>query len=55
LFLKDKDECRETPEVCGQFCRNIPGGYTCSCSVGFELRGDQSGRCTGTYVLYHYS
>ncbi|XP_033761247.1 hemicentin-1-like [Pecten maximus] len=50
-FCDDIDECHETPEVCGQNCDNIPGGYQCSCSRGFMLV--ENGRCTDVNECTH--
>ena len=36
IFL-DIDECIEKIDNCEVYCTNIPGSYSCTCDVGFEL------------------
>lgn len=38
----DIDECRETPQICGQnsVCNNQPGTFRCECLDGFQFASD---------------
>ena len=36
----DKDECSEATDDCQQMCTNTPGGYVCSCVLGYDLNSD---------------
>lgn len=36
IFVKDLDECRERPSICGNgTCSNVIGGFECDCRDGF--------------------
>ena len=36
----DFDECAFQTSGCEQKCDNTEGGFTCSCSFGYELKAD---------------
>ena len=45
LLLSDLNECNRTPYVClqGGTCSNYAGGYSCSCTDGWEGHSCQTG------------
>ena len=42
-IILDINECDPDKPLhrCAQICENIPGGYTCSCQIGFQLTKDR--------------
>lgn len=42
-IILDINECDPDKPLhrCAQICENIPGGYTCSCQMGFQLTKDR--------------
>jgi len=49
--FSDRDECRETVELCGNFsnCINLNGSFECVCKEGFSGVG---ANCTGKQLSY---
>ena len=47
----DIDECSEATDDCQQTCSNTPGGYTCSCVLGYDLNSDAK-TCTQGVFMY---
>ena len=39
ILASDIDECNLNT-TCDQLCDNIPGGFICSCEVGYKLAVD---------------
>ncbi len=40
VYYTDIDECVLGDHNCSQLCQNTDGGFTCSCSSGFQLSDD---------------
>ena len=38
--ITDNDECSNGESMCTGTCTNIPGGYECTCDMGYELADD---------------
>ena len=38
--IVDVDECTTGNGGCADICTNSAGGYSCSCSFGYELNAD---------------
>lgn len=49
FILLDHDECKGNRHGCEQQCLNLPGGYTCTCSVGYSLNAKDLKTCDGIY------
>ena len=46
LFTSDDDECTSSDSGCSHDCVNTPGGYHCTCPVGYTLDSSEK-TCTG--------
>lgn len=51
FFLTDIDECRISPDLCGQgICVNTPGDFECECFEGYESGFMMMKNCMGMYL-----
>ena len=39
FYSADINECLQSDTICDHSCKNLPGGYECSCRFGFRLYG----------------
>lgn len=58
MFISDIDECElfhngQAGRLCLHACVNTPGGYRCSCPVGYNVTRD--GRsCKGVFLFQYF-
>lgn len=53
-FILDIDECAIGEHACEKGCLNVPGGYRCTCPIGYKLNKDRE-TCSGIYKLSNFS
>ena len=52
MMISDVNECVELEGVCrGGVCTNTFGGFTCTCSAGYQLDFHKQ-ICAGSYLLH---
>ena len=52
IFPIDVNECELNNGDCEYKCSNEPGGYSCTCPIGFQLTPDER-NCTGKYKRFN--